>query len=203
MKFSNGHVTIAAAALGAGAVALHHIHEGAMDPTVAALATSETARGIAFGAGGGAAVGVVTRSSVAEILGRIFVGGLMAAVAAPWMAETILKVPTSSSSYPVLCCSIGVLGYQIVHQVIKDPSSLPVIGRVLGPLAAPAASPASPAATGGQSPLPGPTIAPEPIRPPAASPAPSAGQPMDAPASWPATVAPASPPRPIRVPLAR
>lgn len=203
MKIRDKDVTIAAAALGVGAVAIHHVSEGSMDPTMIALAKSETARGIAFGAGGGAAVGIVTKASVMEILGRIFVGGLMAAVAAPWIAAEVLQVPTSSTSYPVLCCSIGVLGYQIVHQIIRDPGSIPIVGKVLGPIVAGANS-----AAGGQVAMPAPIPPSGTSQPQATPPIKQTGPATDG--GW-TTMTNQSPPeairpntaRAIRVPLAR
>jgi hypothetical protein len=186
-----GWVSIGAAALGVVAVTGHHASEANVDPSLIALAKSETARGIAFGAGGGAAVGLVTKASIVEIMSRIFVGGLMAAVAAPWLAETVLKVPVSSTAYPVLCCSIGVLGYQMVHNFIERPESIPVIGKVLGPF-----SKGSQSATDGRetAPVQSPPATSE--APP--SPVPSAGNP--------APVLPLptyEPERRPRVPLAR
>jgi hypothetical protein len=165
-------VTLAALAVGAGAVAAHHISKGdkAMADSVVALLTSDTARGVAFGAGGGAAVGLVTRASVVEILGRTFVGGLMAAVAAPWIASDLLHVPTGSAVYPVLCCSIGVLGYQIVAQVLSNPGALPGIGKTLAPMAGQTAVERTEMAAGAQQ-------APPPAIPPNLTPWPPAPAP--------------------------
>ncbi len=122
-------ITAGATAVGVGAVAAHHV-DG--DAAVKTIMTDDLVRGVVFGAGGGAAVAFVSKASVIEMLGRVFVGGLLAAVAAPWIAETLLKIPTTATSYPVLCTSIGVLGFQIVKNFIHNPESLPVIGSTIG-----------------------------------------------------------------------
>lgn len=132
-------VTIGAAILGASAVAVHHgqsISQATVKEGVEML-SDDLVRGIAFGAGGGAAVGIVSRASIAEVMGRVFIGGMMAAVAAPWLAETVLKIPTTATSYPVLCTSIGVLGFQLVKNFIHNPEHLPLIGVLVGRLAKP------------------------------------------------------------------
>jgi hypothetical protein len=162
-------VTLGALSLGVGALAAHHVSEGTMEPTIVAFAKGETARGILFGAGGGAAVGIVTKASVVEILGRTFVGGLMAAVVAPWMAENVLNVSTSAKVYPVLCCSIGVLGFQIVKMIMDNPASIPGVGKYMQTLgansaSAPQGSPHS-ASFPSQAPLPMPEQTPSEHRP--------------------------------------
>ena len=95
------------------------------------VATSEMTRGILFGASGGLIVSLVSRASMAEVLARMAVGGVLAATISPWVAETVLKVEPTSTAYPVLCCTIGVLGYQIVQKILHDPSIIPVIGPAL------------------------------------------------------------------------
>jgi hypothetical protein len=167
-------VTVGALALGAGSIAAHHvgasIGAGDVEQAVVKVFYSDLARGVAFGAGGGAAVAIVTRATVMEMMGRTFVGGLMAAVASPWIAEAVLHIPTSSTSYPVLCTSIGVLGYQMVARLIKDPGAIPVIGPILAKLIAPAEAPNSPVQSREQSKITDIAIEPEqrsvaPVRP--------------------------------------
>lgn len=166
MTEQDKQISLLAAAVTVGVVAAHHVSEGTVDTTIVALAKSEAAKGVLVGAGGGAMVGVVTKASIAEIIGRTFVGGMMAAAVAPWLAESVLHVNTNSSTYPVLCCSIGVLGFQLVKGIADHPENIPIIGAVLGPLLgrkggqgaqdpAPLPSPA-PTPNVAVSPLPGP-----------------------------------------------
>jgi len=129
----NSTVTAAALALGAGAVLAHRSSSigGGMEPIIKDLASNDMVRGVAFGAGGGAVVSIVSKTSLIELLGRVFVGGTLAATLSPWLAEGVLHMSTSSVSYPVLCTSIGVLGFQLVRAFIDHPERIPVIGRVL------------------------------------------------------------------------
>jgi len=166
----NSTVTAAALALGAGAVLAHHSSSigGGMEPIIKDLASNDMVRNVAFGAGGGAVVSIVSKVSLIELLGRVFVGGLLAATLAPWLAEGVLHISTSSASYPVLCTSIGVLGFQLVRAILDHPERIPVIGRVLeafiktsppAPEPPPAAKNADPVGLPPQyqSPPPGPT----------------------------------------------
>jgi hypothetical protein len=130
----DNRITIAALAVTAGVAAAHHATSkggGSVD-TIKDLATSDLARSVAFGAVGGMIVSVFSRAGVTEVLGRIFVGSALAATLAPWISEVVLKVAPTSTAYPVLSCTIGILGYQIVQKMIHDPSAIPVIGPLLG-----------------------------------------------------------------------
>lgn len=168
----DGWVTTVAAVAGTSAIAAHHVGVDAVD---AKMLSKDLLIGVGIGAGGGAAAGFVSRESAKEVLARTFVGGLTAAVMAPWLAETVLKVPTSSTSYPILCCSIGVLAFQVIAKIKEQPELLPLIGPALAKFAEKRAEPAvegGPSQGGGSRP---------PSRAAAPAPAGAAGRPIRAP----------------------
>jgi hypothetical protein len=165
-------ITTVAIATGGAAIVGHH---GSQTVEVTQMLTKDVLMGVGVGAAGGALAGIVSKESITDIICRTLVGGTLAAVAAPWLAETVVKIPTTSTAYPMLCCSIGVLGFQILKKIMDDPASLPVIGKFIAPLATKSAAEPPPAPQAG-------TIPPPQQYPPAAS---SVGS------------------RPIRAPLAR
>jgi len=95
------------------------------------LLTRDAAAGAFWGSSGGLAASIVLGVRVMEMAGRIAVGGIVAAVAAPYLAVEVLKISPTSAVYPAICCALGVLGYQIVHAAINNPESIPLVGRLI------------------------------------------------------------------------
>lgn len=136
--------------------------------------TKDALLGLVWGAGGGAIVAIVTKSSIREIIGRLVVGGIVAAAAAPYLADKILNMPTTSAAYPFVCTSLGILGYQLVQTAIEQPEKLPIIGRIFASV-----SPASSVRTDGQQPSAPPQALPKAPVPPLARPGSVPGVPVD------------------------
>jgi len=82
-----------------------------------------------FGGAGGVIVAIVTRSTLWDMVGRIVVGGIVAAAVAPYLAIEVLEMAPTDASYPFVCCSLGVLGYQIVKFAVEHPDEIPMLGR--------------------------------------------------------------------------
>ncbi|WP_296201477.1 hypothetical protein [uncultured Hyphomicrobium sp.] len=99
--------------------------------TFAALFSNESLTALPWGIGGGAVAAIVLKAHPVEMLGRIFVGGVAAAALAPYLATEVLNMNTSSPAYPFLCCSVGILGYQLVRTAIEKPERLPIVGAFI------------------------------------------------------------------------
>lgn len=155
-----------------------------LEPTgLSGLLGRDAIIGLLWGSGGGAMVAIVTRTTIGEMLGRLAVGGLVAAAGAPYLAEQ-MNMDTTSSTYPFVCCSLGILGYQLVKAAVEQPERIPIIGALL-------AKAATPGAQTMQAPA-APSLPVAPVKPPA-------------PLEWATTLQridePTIPKRVVRVPL--
>lgn len=120
----------------------------------AALFSIESLTALPWGVGGGAVAAIVLKAHPVEMLGRIFVGGVAAAALAPYLASEVLSMNTASPAYPFLCCSVGILGYQLVRTTIENPERLPIVGGLIAKYTTTAAAPEMPAEAPTASPLP-------------------------------------------------